>query len=45
MEKKQDNFEPQSGNFQIPKIKILGVGGGGCNFHENMTAVLGSKLS
>ena len=30
--------------FKKPKIKILGIGGGGCNFQEHMISVIGNKL-
>ena len=32
------------GNFKKPRIKVVGVGGGGCNFQEHMIAVIGDAL-
>lgn len=31
-------------NYKKPKIKVIGVGGGGCNFQEHMISVVGNDL-
>jgi cell division protein FtsZ len=33
-----------STNYKKPKIKVLGLGGGGCNFQEHMISVIGGDL-